>query len=331
MFLAGLGRCVIPRGGEGPGFKPAAVAGRKQRRSSGTAGTCQASPSGDHRGQVGEVRRRWAQPRGHAGGPQPTEALPPVPAMPGMRRCLRPPVWLGCSQMLGRDSGRRAAGARCCGRRAPTALVSEHGRRMLVPDPDVPRDRDRRPQLPGKSPSCLGAPTGSLGLGGVAGAEEGAGSGAGHAGTGNTVPWCPARRGHGGVGSPPVGRVRPRPTAAAEEQPRSWHLTGPVSRQEPECRRPSVGPRHRVPARRQPGWQHRSGRSPWLPPALPGPPKCPSCPPCPCHPSITAPANSPALPPPETPPVSVRPIRGPHRPPPASHPQPRPLPPSPSP
>lgn len=34
-FLRGLGRCVIPRGGEGPGFKRALVPGRKQQWNSG--------------------------------------------------------------------------------------------------------------------------------------------------------------------------------------------------------------------------------------------------------------------------------------------------------
>lgn len=58
--------------------------------SSGTAGTCRADPSCDHRGQVGEVRSRGAQ-RGTVGlcqEPRQPEALAQVSGMRGMRHCL---------------------------------------------------------------------------------------------------------------------------------------------------------------------------------------------------------------------------------------------------
>lgn len=148
MFLAGLGRCVIPRGGEGQGFKRALVPGRKQRQSSGTAGTCQASPSCDHRGQVGEVwwRGAWLGVAGLCRGGGHSR----------QRRSRRSQVCKECGIACACPSG--WAAARCRGgtvgvgqqphgaaaRWAPLALLAEHSGRMLVPDPGMPRQRDRR-------------------------------------------------------------------------------------------------------------------------------------------------------------------------------------------
>lgn len=115
MFLAGLGRCVIPRGGEGQGFKRALVPGRKQRDCGHLPGEPVLRPP--WAGRRGRMERSLAGSRGAVpgGGSRRTEALAQVLGMRGMRHCQRPPVWLGCGQVPGWDSGRRVRAIQCCG------------------------------------------------------------------------------------------------------------------------------------------------------------------------------------------------------------------------
>lgn len=130
---AGLGRCVIPGAGKGEGFKRAAVAGTEQRRSSGTAGTCRASPSGHHRGQVGDVQRR--RPRLGVAGPC-------RGAVAECSACRRWRVCEECGIACARCSG--WAAARC---RGGTAGIGQQPHSAAF-------RRHRRPSWPSTAGGC---------------------------------------------------------------------------------------------------------------------------------------------------------------------------------
>lgn len=115
--------------------------------------------------------------------------------------------------------------------------------------------------------------------------EEGEGSGAGGWKHHSIVPFrsppYPVRWVHGAMGFPPMSRVRPPPTDAAEEQPRSRHLTRQVSWQEPIRHWPSVGARHCIPCSMAAGLAALPRKACWAAPPAPlraEPPKVPQLP-----------------------------------------------------